>query len=88
MPTPPYFHVVATYRQKKNCISRLKDLTGVWRDRTSGIHEVMLSYFQSLFTSDECLGAITPAISVGDNAFLLMPFSEEDIKSTTFSIVK
>ena len=49
----------------------------MWRDSTSGIHEVMLSYFQSLFTSDggsadECLGAITPVIPVGDNAFMLM----------------
>ena len=90
-----YFHSMASSKKRRNKISRLKDNFRVWHDSAKAVERLMENYFHALYTSEGCsdngcLEAITPLISVADNAFLIAPFSEVDIKeafTTTYKIL-
>ncbi|KAF2284584.1 hypothetical protein GH714_027317 [Hevea brasiliensis] len=46
-----YFHAMATIRQKKNRIERLKDNSGHWQNWDSNLASVISKYFTDLFRS-------------------------------------
>ena len=88
---PRYFHSMASSKKRRNKISRLKDNFRVWHDSAKAVERLMENYFHAMYTSEGCSGngcleAITPLISVADNAFLIAPFSEVDIKEALFSM--
>ena len=72
-------------------MTRLKDDSGDWPNTDSKIEELMLVYFQNLFSSEgssskECLRMIMPTVSESDNTNLLAPFSETEIQVAIFSM--
>ena len=66
-------------------MTRLKDDSGDWPNTDSKIEELMLVYFQNLFSSEgssseECLRMIMPSVSESDNTNLLAPFPKQKSK--------
>ena len=82
---------MATARRNKNHISQLKDQVRQWRDSEHGLDEVMVQYFQTLYTSqhgriDVCLSTVGPKVSITNNAFLIAPISTKEIKNAIFGM--
>ena len=46
-----FFHCRATQRKRKNTIQRLRDATGQWSTGKEEVVDILMSYFQGLFTS-------------------------------------
>lgn len=46
-----YFHTCSTKRYRKNLIEGMRDKEGSWKTNIKEIIEVLVSYYQSLFTS-------------------------------------
>ena len=86
-----YFHSMASAKRRRNCKSRLKDDSGVWRDNEEEVEKMLLYYFQALYMSEGsndggCTDVITPMILNDDNAFLTASFTEMEIKEAVFSM--
>ena len=79
-----FFHSMASARQRRNRITRLKDDFGKWHSTDNGLEELIVDYFETLFKSDSCsndacLYSIMPSLSGSDNEILLAPSSEKEI---------
>ena len=48
-----YFHCCATKRFRKNTLEGIRDEEGVWKTTKEDVGEVMVNYYNSLFTSTE-----------------------------------
>ena len=48
-----YFHCCATKRFRKNTLEGIRDEEGVWKTTKEDVGEVMVNYYNSLFTSIE-----------------------------------
>lgn len=87
-----YFHQKANMRQRRNCLYELMDEDEVWQEDRSGMEEVVVSYFQKLFTSneegnfDEILSHVNPSVTEEMNNSLDCPFTDEEIKSAVFQM--
>lgn len=46
-----FFHVRASYRNKKNRIEKLKNVMGEWVSDKDGVGDVILTYFKGLFST-------------------------------------
>ena len=82
-----YFHSKASGRKKKNTITRLLDDMGVWRESTLGIAEVVVSYFEKLYTTShpsriqEVIDTMEPKVSVEMNQNLIRQFTKEEVEA-------
>ena len=46
-----YFHSRATQRKRKNSIQKLRSTNGQWSSSSEGVTEILIGYFQELYTS-------------------------------------
>ena len=46
-----FFHRAASARKKRNCIKRLLDDTGVWKEDIGDLTVIISEYFSGLFSS-------------------------------------
>ena len=46
-----FFHAEASSRQRKNLIKGLMDVDGVWQEDEGKIEEIVVEYYNNLFTS-------------------------------------
>ena len=80
-----YFHNKASHRYRRNQISGLRNNANVWCSEVSQIKEIVVEYYNSLFTSsnpsdmNEILDAIRPSVSAEMNIQLSKPFSREEV---------
>lgn len=86
-----YFHNAAFIRRKNNLIHQLQDDAGVWRDRATGLHELMETYFHTIFSTvgtdfEEVVNEIPCSISEIQNDKLLEDVSHEKAKEAIFSM--
>ncbi|XP_019167808.1 PREDICTED: uncharacterized protein LOC109163513 [Ipomoea nil] len=86
-----FFHNSVKTRRHKNKVKRLKDGSGNWVQGEETVGQVMLSYFENLFKPDngdmqEVIEIITSQVSALDNAKLLRPVSEEEVRRAVFQI--
>lgn len=83
---------MASNRNQKNFISKLKNDEGVWVDWDSGLQEVIMNFYSTLFTSS-CMGETDPIlqhvsskVSQHQNQFLLSPYTPDEVQTTSFSM--
>ena len=87
-----YFHKAATARKKRNCIRRLLDDTGVWKEELDDINSIITSYFKELFTSQvtvpdiNVLSKVQRRVSEAMNTTLMAPYTAEEVREALFSI--
>lgn len=64
-----FFHVTTTQRRRRNCITGLLDLNGIWQEDPGLMEGIILDYFKSIFKSDNpstfeaCVSTITPKVT-------------------------
>ena len=81
-----FFHAKASSRQRKNLIEGLMDVDGIWQEDEGKIEEVVVEYYNNLFTSSspskfsELLQAIQPKVTPSMNQMLLKPFTGEEVR--------
>lgn len=86
-----YFHSSASKRRKNNLVHELKDDNGTWINRDSCLHDLMESYFHSIFSTmganyEEVVREIQPGISDTQNDMLLERVSQNEVKVALFSM--
>ncbi|KAM6544160.1 hypothetical protein CsatB_008607 [Cannabis sativa] len=86
-----YFHSVASSRRRNNTISQLQDNTGTWVNWESGLESVITGYFCELFQSSHIntgtvLDGVRPSVSRDQNNELLLPISEDEVRSALFQM--
>ncbi|KAL0391781.1 UNVERIFIED_CONTAM: hypothetical protein Sradi_2400900 [Sesamum radiatum] len=82
-----FFHARANARQRKNAISRLRNLDGSWSSSADEVQKIVTDYFQVLFnssnTSDEdietAIEGLPVRVSTEMNEQLLLPFTADEI---------
>ena len=83
-----FFHATASQRRKRNSILGLMDSSGTWQDDPRSVEGIILSYFASIFKSnqpsnfEESLSAIHPRVTLATNASLTAEFRVEEIWNT------
>lgn len=86
-----FFHSACNNRRRTNRIQRLKDGEGHWYDWENGLHELIKSYYQNLFTASatqagSILNCISRTISEEQNSRLLSPIVEEEVRCAIFQM--
>lgn len=87
-----YFHQKANRRQKRNWLHGLMDEDEVWHEDREGMKNVVVSYFSSLFTSndvanfEEVLCNIMPMVTEEMNAELGGPILDDEVKCAMFQM--
>ena len=87
-----FFHKAATTCKKRNCIKRLLDDTGVWREGMDEINSIITGYFSNLFTSQvnvpnrNVLDHVHTRVTTDMNERLMAPYTAEEVKKALFSI--
>lgn len=87
-----YFHLSTIIRHRWNNIEALKNHDGVWFQDKESIGNIMVDYFQHLYSSDllrtdgGLREIISPIITNADNEELCMMPSAEEIKRVVFSL--
>ncbi|GMJ14221.1 hypothetical protein HRI_005091300 [Hibiscus trionum] len=77
-----FFHKFASYRKRNNHIQGLLDDAGNWVTSEYGMLRLASSYFAQLFTTSsptDFLSNVQPRISSSTNAYLLQPFTTDEI---------
>jgi hypothetical protein len=80
-----FFHAYASYRSKKNFISKVKDKNGLLCVTKDSIEEAFVSYFKEVFSAGDhvevepCIRALECKVSPEMNSRLLFPFTKEEI---------
>ena len=81
-----YFHSKASHRFRRNKISGLRNLDNVWCTSDLQIKDIVVEYFQSLFSSShpslqsDIFEAVMPSVSLEMNEQLLKPFTREEVE--------
>lgn len=87
-----FFHRQATWRQKKNTISKLKDESGVWVDDMDGMKNMATDFFLSLYSEDLTvrpdllLNFVQSRVTEDMNASLVKEFTDKEIADAMFQI--
>jgi hypothetical protein len=77
-----WFQQKATWRRKKNTITKLKDDRGTWVEDTTAIHEMTNSFFKNLYKKEdgidptEILELVTERVDADMNGALVKPFTK------------
>ena len=80
-----FFHATTNNRQRKNRIEGLNDLEGRWREGKKDVEDIILKYFNEIYSttfpidSEAGLGAVGRRVSEAMNAELLKEFKEEEV---------
>ena len=80
-----YFHSKALDRKRKNAISRIMDENGIWHETKEGIANVVVSYFEKLYTTSypshilEITDTIPTKVSSEMNQSLIKDFTKEEV---------
>ncbi|XP_050238293.1 uncharacterized protein LOC126687780 [Mercurialis annua] len=84
-----YFKNFATGRKRVNRVDRLRDEQGIWRDTKQEVDDIILRYFETLFTEPHVgsidLLNVETCISDLDNEFSLSPLSNLEVRNATFN---
>jgi hypothetical protein len=87
-----YFHRKASWRQKKNRISKLKRSDGSWATDPVEMGQMASSFFQNLYAKEDnlepdiVLGLMNACVTDEMNAKLCAPFTEKEISDALFQI--
>lgn len=87
-----FFHNAATARKKRNCIKKLLDDTGVWREGNDQLKDHIIQYFSNLFTAEvdapdePVISTVKRCVSQEMNDALMAPYSAEEVKKALFDI--
>uniref|UniRef100_A0A803PF19 Reverse transcriptase domain-containing protein n=1 Tax=Cannabis sativa TaxID=3483 RepID=A0A803PF19_CANSA len=86
-----YFHRAASNRRSFNQISKLKDASGHWKDWDTGLADVVVDYFSSLFSasnlsSELVIQCIQQKVTSQINEELQQPVLTEEVKRAVFSM--
>jgi hypothetical protein len=87
-----YFHKKATWRQKKNCVNKLKGTNGMWVEDHEEIAKMTTEFFKELYTKDNTvnpsliLDKIHATVSQDMNEQLCKEFTETEISDALFQI--
>ncbi|XP_037491748.1 uncharacterized protein LOC119369495 [Jatropha curcas] len=86
-----FFHAATTARKKKNLISRLMNANGEWIEDRDALGSLLTDYFSGMFSSspgitDSVVDVMPACITDEMNNELLAPYSDDEIKSTVFSM--
>ena len=82
-----FFHEKASARYKKNFIEGLMDENGVWLEGDKHVEELMLQYYERLFTSsdptkfEEILDTVQHKVTPKMNQVLVKEFLEVEVKN-------
>jgi len=81
-----YFHSCATIRYRKNLIEGMRDEEGSWKTNPEDITEILVNYYQSLFTSTGQMNAsrvweCVPRVIIDEmNALLSQKFEAHEVE--------
>ena len=81
-----FFHAKPSARHKKNYMEGLFDANGVWQVDETKMEEIVVEYYNNLFTSsnpsefNEILNAIQPKVSTSMNQELVRNFTEHEVR--------
>jgi hypothetical protein len=87
-----YFHRRASWRRKKNRISKLKRPDGSWTMDTGEMEEMATGFFKNLYSREEdidptiIIDLLQPCVDNAVNDRLCAPFSEKEISDALFQI--
>uniref|UniRef100_A0A803QSF7 Uncharacterized protein n=1 Tax=Cannabis sativa TaxID=3483 RepID=A0A803QSF7_CANSA len=86
-----YFYAMATSRKRNNSIQRLKNDHGIWIDWENNLPNLMVDYFNNLFTSssldvNEVTDTIPRVITEDQNGLLLEPISDDEVRRALFQM--
>ncbi|CAN6563499.1 unnamed protein product [Malus baccata var. baccata] len=87
-----FFHSSTLHRRRRNQIIKLKDEVGQWVEHPSRVREMVEDHFMQTFTSGgarlwgSLLDCISPRVTGDMNQMLLMPVTEDEIKSAIFKM--
>ncbi|XP_073120746.1 uncharacterized protein [Henckelia pumila] len=89
-----YFHVKATQRRRQNTITGLVSSHGDWCSDNNGISEIVMDYFENLFTTSSpsefeiwsVLETMEPKVDEPINLSLCAPFSVMEVKFALFDM--
>uniref|UniRef100_A0A803QQI1 Reverse transcriptase domain-containing protein n=1 Tax=Cannabis sativa TaxID=3483 RepID=A0A803QQI1_CANSA len=86
-----YFHLMASKRKRHNMISKLKNEQGVYTDWDHSLAEVIVNYFNNLFSASsvsftEVIGCVNRMVSDSSNEDLLQPIVEEEVRKAIFKM--
>lgn len=87
-----WFQRKATWRKKKNDITKLKDSSGVWIEDKKGLEEMTNCFFKKLYEKDdraaphEIMELFQTTVTQGMNESLTKPFSASEISNALFQI--
>jgi hypothetical protein len=87
-----YFHRKASWRHKKNRISKLQREDGTWATEPDEMEGMATSFFQNLYSHEEglqpniILDRLSSRVDNGMNERLCAPFSEQEISDALFQI--
>ena len=86
-----FFQRHASVRKKKNCLQRIKDDSGEWRETPEEIQGIITEYFTQLFKSsgiDERLSTreSVSQITEAENELLMSVVTYEEVKNAVFAM--
>lgn len=86
-----FFHRYAANRRRNNNIKGLEDSNGNWKEENEDVQSIITEYFSTLFKSSVVDGRLSveesiASVSEEQNANLLLPFRDEEIKTAVFSM--
>ncbi|XP_021603808.1 uncharacterized protein LOC110608826 [Manihot esculenta] len=86
-----FFHAMTIDRKRKNNVLRLQNSEGVWCLRGSGLEDLMVGYFQDIFTSrmgnmEPILEHVTACVTEEMNQKFVESYSIEEVKAALFSM--
>ena len=89
-----FFHNFASARKKKNTITHLVDDAGTKWEDPQGVSNLIMFYFEGLFTSEvqvpdaNVINKVPANVTSEMNRSLLRPFSEEEVWKALFQTSK
>ncbi|XP_062100071.1 uncharacterized protein LOC133805941 [Humulus lupulus] len=86
-----YFHASTRIRRRNNQIDSLCNDAGVLVDWNSGLEQLMVEYFQTLFKSSvdnwaDVIDCLTPTITQEQNELMVRPIDDDEVKSALFQM--
>ena len=86
-----FFHASASARRRQNTVCQLKNSQGDWVNWNTGLDRLNIDYFSDVCQAShvDCLpvsSLIQSQVSVSQNADLLQPISEEEVRCAVFQM--
>lgn len=86
-----FFHKHASSRRRNNTVIKLKDKDGVWLEAHQDVQQIIIEYFENLYTTSGSMEGLTErevvsTVTVEQNEFLLVPTTLDEVKKAIFSM--